>query len=656
MHLDSVTPDLALVADRWGLKTLFDALFLHAEQQSAPISSSPSNTGMLIVKFLPIMAVVDVPERFKRFLAMRLALNLIEVDEFFETCDERPDMDDVCNVQHEPGVACKRRKLDCVMTDNASDASTVPTRESTIEEGENSCKDAEGVTMPDSVISKTASGDAQGSGNCSHGETTRELFEGAVSLDASGSEANGIHIGEEENVGEATGGNDQGETSGGIESSSHEHDCDGDGGEEVVEVVERIVSAVLENGEGENADDGGVGEGASGDQSAEEGEGVNAEDGGGEEVNGEVEGGEEVNGEVGEEVDGGNDADVANEDEAENEDDIGDLVVLPEPCVPPPPYPVERKAWHKEFDVWKVFQQRKMMRLFIHYLSHYGALDYRMFLLDIVLAQLEPTIDNDDEVIDLLCQIDWFWEGPTCEMLSGDATANWSPRAWRLCALAQLSKRPAGIDIRMNWTYHNLFSDIREKAAQLANKNDDSDANSSNSSDDEQEPGFSASWDGRAGDQGFEFEMKLQCDDPDIDELAPLNLTIRLLERGEEGLDKKSGRREVTLRIKVIECGCGCALGDGDEYQGFTVSSTRSAEERVERLESFRNGNKYVIIEGDKLVSWMKRHKLQCGLLFQVRLCISPDTESERKCEDSNEGRTFECMCGFCNTGSDEFN
>lgn len=618
---------------------MFDALFLHAEQQATSINSeSPSNTGKLIIKFLPIMAIVEVPERFKRFLAMRLALDLIEVDTFFETCDERADMDDVCNVQHEQGVACRRRKVDCVTSENALDDSTVPTKERLTEDGESLCKKTEGVTAPNSEISKTASGEALENGQCSQSEKGSELLGSAVSHGASGSDANGIHVEEEGSVEAASGGNDQGETSGEAAASSQGHYRDEVEGEEVEEVVERVVSVVAENEEGESADVDGAQEGPLGDQNAEEGEEVNGE------VEAEVEAPENEEN-VADEENG------ANEGEGEDEDDVDDLEALPEPCVPPPPYPVERKAWHKEFDVWKVFQQQKMMRLFIYYLSHYGALDYRMFLLDIVLTELEPALDNDDEVIDLLRQIDWNWEGPTYEMLSVDFTANWSSRAWRLLALAKLSCKQMGVDVRMNWAYHNLFNDIHEKAAQLANKNDDSDANSSNSSDDELEPGFSAEWNDRAGDQGFEFGMRLHCLDPDPDEVAPLTLNIRLVERNEEVWDKKSARREVTSRIKVIECGCGCALGDAVEYQGFTASLTRNAEDQVEKLESFRReGNKYQIMDGSDLDSWMKRHGRQCGLLFQVRLYISPLKEIERKRgSNTNDERKVECLCGFCN-------
>lgn len=331
------------------------------------------------------------------------------------------------------------------------------------------------------------------------------------------------------------------------------------------------------------------------------------------------------------------------EEEVEDEEDE-----IRKPCAPFPPYPTEVKDWHKEFDVWHVFLQQKMMRLFVHYLSNYGSRDYRVFLLDLILGKLEPTLEDDEEVVELLRQVDWFWEGATYDMLTPELTGRWTARAWRLLALAQLQSDRQGVDVRMTWRYGRLRQDLIARAAQLANKTDESDGNSTHTSDDEDDLEFSMEWEERAGDQGFDFGMSLHCTDLDLNEMSPLTLNIRLLERMGEVFDKRAGRREVTTRIKVIESGCGCSLGDGDEFQGFTASPTMNAEERVSELESFRGGGcRFTIMESEQLEEWMKKHKIQCGLVFQVRLYIFPGEEGRRRGEGGEDSKP-KCVCGYC--------
>eukprot|EP00177_Eucheuma_denticulatum_P002173 GFKZ01003890.1.p1 GENE.GFKZ01003890.1~~GFKZ01003890.1.p1 ORF type:complete len:766 (+),score=97.61 GFKZ01003890.1:192-2489(+) len=632
--LNNAPSELALAADRWQLTTLFDALFLHAEYRANPLKSLPPlHTGDLIIRFLPIMSVVPVPERFKRFLALRLALDLELVDTFFETRHRRADLDNSCDVNHDPGVACRRRKVDCSIPphtapDTTSEASTSdqPVPEVRIQDIGNdasaSVANAGGIGESGATTGAPAAPPQEHSSDM--------LWNGAASSSATASGSASGAFPAEENEGRC-----QNPCQNGVPSV-------GDGnGQLNVQVGASVEASGVGGGVEATEQPATESDALEGTLTAGQVESSGAASQGSYLSYGQGSEGGQSNGA------GGNwamDGLEVEEDAGDGEDGIG------KPCAPAPPYPTDVKEWHKEFDIWQVFLQQKMMRLFVHYLSNHGSRDYRVFLLDLLLGKLEPGIKDDEEVVDLLRQVDWFWEGATYEMLTSELTKGWTPRAWKMLALAQLQTDRKGVDVRMTWRYGRLRRDMLTRAAQLANKTDESDGISTHSTDEEEDLGFSVDWEERAGDQGFDFGMSLHCPDLDPNDMSPLTLNIRLLERMGEIFDKRAGRREVTTRIKVIESGCGCALEDGDEYQGFTASPTMNAAERVTELHLFQQrGCRFTIMEGEQLEEWMKKHKRQCGLIFQVRLYIFPGEEARRLTEGpQNSEPKPKCVCGFC--------
>lgn len=813
--LDQAPTDLAVVADRWGLNTLFKAVFRHAEERSKWYRSVwPMKCGEIVLRYLPVMKIVEVPDRFKRFLAMKVALELTNVDAYFERANQKLNENDgiagsneqisdeleeskqqnmqTADDQEESGV---QNSMECASGqvgpeaaappgdgNEAAGADTTTTTatgengntisgagQATVQSESASSSFGESAAMleqehlPSSAYHESGNNSsavenepeeseknisqAVAEGSCAASNSgdnvqtdneggdifpeieREEVFGPGPSVDPSSSSRmretnpgvngtpeqattiNGAHA-EGEAGGDATtsldpyereevfGGDENTSTNvqevnGAASARGREQEKNGmeadstqtSNGINGDVIIEPNLTPHLPNGNSFNPDvgfpveitfngnqsesvdpestanatdaTGGTGTNEQGAAAVEEVtpsvtngipvgppvDEVSGNDDDTEILNGENEVFEDVEESLTPSASGQDDdeyQDSQYDDEAESE---------PEPLVAPPPYPIEAKPWHKEFDIWNVFQQQKMMKLFIHYLSNYGSLDYSMFLMHIILKELEPNIADDKEIVDLLWEIDWYWEGPTYEMLTGKMTAGWSPRAWRLLSLGMCGAKKKGIDIRMSWRYDKLFRDIGQRAAQLADKMEDSDANSSNSSDVDHEVGFSQDWDGRAGDGGFEFGMSLSCLNPDLSEITPLFMNINLLRSTEDVMDKRTGRREVSVRIKVIESGCGCTLGDGSKYQGFTASTVSNAEEKVIYLMSFRSGNRFKIMESDEFSAWIKRHTYDCGLTFQVRVHIFPPEEIERKQVPNTKEEMHPCLCGYCEGG-----
>lgn len=131
IHMDQVPEDLPLVADRWGLTTLFEACFTHAEERAHTHKGIPRMpASQLVIRYLPVLATVDVPARFKSYIALRIGVELTDIDQYFE---ENPIRDiglgDVCCVDHDQDTLCRRRRkgicageheTPCVTVDNAT--------------------------------------------------------------------------------------------------------------------------------------------------------------------------------------------------------------------------------------------------------------------------------------------------------------------------------------------------------------------------------------------------------------------------------------------------------------------------------------------------------------------------------------------------------
>lgn len=114
IDMSTVPHDMPLVADRWGLRTLFDACFAWAELDPA------MDTSLMLQKFIPIMSLVKVPDRFKTFFAIRLALGMSHPHHQLTTC-QSTTADSPFNysssqrfIQHVPSLQIqmsKKRKL-----------------------------------------------------------------------------------------------------------------------------------------------------------------------------------------------------------------------------------------------------------------------------------------------------------------------------------------------------------------------------------------------------------------------------------------------------------------------------------------------------------------------------------------------------------------
>lgn len=673
--LSDAPRDLPLVADRWGLTELFEAVFKHAEERVHSHGDIPPIPAWrLVEQFVPIMSVVDVPDRFKKYIAMRLALEMKDINEAFKEKLAKVELlEDECCTGCGEGVACRRRKVEKKDGEPGGEVRNASVKSLTyapsapegdpepVVEGDQdvAAPAAEGETAPavtchvgsaaatdaDDVEAGAAGGGPQlihDEANADIDETPPGIVEAqpATAETQSGSEPPAAAESEPTSddpphtatEGAAAAASSQlpvtpvaSEVNGSLPQPTPEAEANGPG-----EATDAEGDAVMApSGEGVVAEGGTTND--------------EAEEGSTEEPNenlilaGSVEGVEDdIDADAGEAASVGFAASVGGDDE-----------LIDEGVDTPPTVEELRQPWHDQFDIWKIFEQRKMMKYVVHYMSHYGNVDYTLFVLDIVLRELEPIL-NDEEAIKLLREIDWDWEGPSHEALQCPASEKWSARAWRLIAFAQSGFEGTGSDIRLSWKYNGLVHDITERAKQLLNKND-SEANSTDSSDVESESGFSVKWDRRSGSNDLEFSLALNCSDLDQQSPEPLYLSIRLLEREEMPLDMKNSKRDVALRIKVIESGCGCAIRDDDGFQGFTVSPTRTSS-KSSVLSSFKkHGDKYQIFGSEELVSWMLRHTPQCGLLFHVRLYVFPLADDEEE-EDEDEQNQYaeECTCGFC--------
>lgn len=599
--------DTPLVADRWGLRVLFEAFFSHAEERVHSYAQVERlSAGELVSRYLPIMAIVEAPQRFKSYLALRLGVEIKHVNDYFKQqgCQRVGSLDDVCCVEHEEGVTCRRRKAVCLGKDGPA----------YVQAGSISGQSVGGADV--SLCHSHASPPS----TSAQGEAVAQPGASPASVESPTQSSTEIRLAEvEDSVPEIEDSNtflvvdpvdvvDQVA----IEASAEESRCVVS---EVVNVPNGSESLLVDDSEREDGaanvttnvrDD----ETSSLDTTLEE----------------------EVSDTVLEEVP------VDDEDESNTDD--AELCIYP-----------QKAEWHDKFNIWKVFQFQKMLDQVVHYMSHYGPEDYTPLLLDAILRQLEPNL-SDDEIINLLREIDWGLEYPNGSLLNSNSVDMWSSRAWRLLATAKVGHSGEGSNILMSWNYVELFQDMHARAAELENKITESDSDSSHSSAADQD--FDVDWNGKAGVGDLEFSMSLQCDDLDLERISSLYLRIKLIEKADAPLDKAEMQRSVSVGIKVIESGCGCGLRaeDGNKYQGFTPQRflTRPDIERQD-LGSFRiAGVPFDIMSNTELGVWMKRHKRQCGLMFQVRIYVFPreDDDKEEKKEGDSDMNGNKCKCGFC--------
>eukprot|EP00178_Gracilaria_changii_P027443 TRINITY_DN877_c0_g1_i6.p1 TRINITY_DN877_c0_g1~~TRINITY_DN877_c0_g1_i6.p1 ORF type:complete len:861 (-),score=140.17 TRINITY_DN877_c0_g1_i6:1821-4403(-) len=357
-------------------------------------------------------------------------------------------------------------------------------------------------------------------------------------------------------------------------------------------------------------------------------------------------------------VDAGSSAD--DHSHADVESDVADsasIAATEEPELPVyeiDPSESEPKEWHKTFDVWNVFHQRNMLDDVIHFMSNYGCDNYIPLLLNVILQQLEPVL-SDDEILRLLRKCDWVWEAPALSVLS-ELGRDWGQRAWRLLACARTGYYGEGKEYHMFWNYVHLAGDIRDRAADVANKGSDSDSETSHSS--APDDGFTASWGQKVADNDFEFTMSLHISDvgEPWDDLSPFYLKIRLVEKEDTEISAENAKRKVTARVNVIESGCGCVLGGKAPKVGTTASSSEGTLIRSV-IDGFRllNGNpsgaggySYSVMNGNVLKSWLEKHTRHCGLAFHVRLYVAPSSETSSDTSSESSNGNVECTCGYC--------
>ncbi|CAN8075516.1 unnamed protein product [Agarophyton chilense] len=319
------------------------------------------------------------------------------------------------------------------------------------------------------------------------------------------------------------------------------------------------------------------------------------------------------------------------------------------------------KEWHKTFNVWNVFHQRNMLDDVIHFMSNYGCDNYIPLLLDVILRQLEPTL-SDEEILHFLRKCDWVWEAPEFNVLT-DLGNDWGQRAWRLLACARTGYYGKGKEYQMFWNFPCLSGAIRARAADVANKGSDSDSESSHSS--IHDESFMVAWGRKVADDEFEFTMSLNISDvgKPWEDLSPLYLKIRLLEKGGSGISPENAKRKVTARVNVIESGCGCVLGGDAPRIGTTVSSSDGTLKCSEIGGfGFMNGGpngldgySYSVMNGEVLKSWLERHTRYCGLAFHVRLHVAPRDEKNSDTSSEFSDEVVDCTCGYCEcTGCDQ--
>ena len=752
IEMNALPNDIPLVADRWGVNTLFEAYFTHAEERAHRHGGiERMHVGELVRRYMPIMTIVDVPERFKSYFSLRLGVEIKMVDEWFSKRKREGEktsvcVDDVCCVNHDEGVECRRRKShvpcsaiagvcskpleedeevdgDSRLTDVRKQENDGDGRDESTSVGAASgdCSDSDGVVKPeegatvddedgddttagdsisspngyrpesliphhagdagpaDASASPSVNTNAVASASTSTITTTGTSTSASASASASASSstsgggssavANGhegtsachaIANGQASDVTfEENTGHDADETSGSAQDTENgtvERDAPRQDATSSESIDETTVASSMLDGKtveetegGDSAAESNEVETSSGEPNADEDVAEVSEDAPSE-GNPSDEDVQQENG-----VSASSDDDIASEEDCSPEEkDKGDSSQSEEDSdspdlteeAPYSPYP-QKQEWHDMYNVWDIFQQRNMLDQVIHYMSHYGPDDYTPLLLDVILRQLETKL-SDVEVIKLLREVDWDWENPSCSVLQSNAADDWSSRAWRLLACAQVGFSGMGDDIRMSWNYSNLFRDMRDRAAELQNKTAGSDSDSSHSTDDDFAD-LSVDWDQVAGNGDLKFTMQLQCEDMCMEDLTKLNLKIKLVEEDDNAIDKTIGKREVSARIKVIESGCACDLdGEGSEgkFQGFTASPSKGSSSRTD-LWSFRlSGVSYKVMGASDLHKWMKRHKRQCGLVFQVRVYVFPLEEEEK--EEKKPEKRAECICGLC--------
>ncbi|KAI0562508.1 hypothetical protein FGB62_58g030 [Gracilaria domingensis] len=354
---------------------------------------------------------------------------------------------------------------------------------------------------------------------------------------------------------------------------------------------------------------------------------------------------------------GSNADDNSNADVESDVVDSASLAASEEPELPVyevDPSESEPKEWHKTFDVWNVFHQRNMLDDVIHFMSNFGCDNYIALLLDVILKQLEPTL-SDDEILRFLRKCDWVWDAPAFSVLS-ELGKNWGQRAWRLLACARTGYYGEGREYQMFWNYTHLAGHIRLRAAEVANKGSDSESESSHSS--APDDGFTAIWGQKVMDDEFEFTMSLNIGDvgEPWDDLSPLYLKIRLLEKEDSVISAESAKRKVTARVNVIESGCGCVLGGDAPKVGTTASSSDGTLIRSV-IDGFRfmngspsgtGGYSYSVMNGQVLKSWLEKHTRHCGLAFHVRLYVAPCNEDDSDTSSESSQEVAECTCGYC--------
>lgn len=250
-------------------------------------------------------------------------------------------------------------------------------------------------------------------------------------------------------------------------------------------------------------------------------------------------------------------------------------------------------AMFQGHDLWRVFHAARMLRTVVRHVLRYAREDHVLLLLDFVLRGLADEL-SDEDIAGLLDEFDW--EGKACSAAVERARPErWSPRSWRLLALAQANNAcRSAQELRMWWHSEGLVGKV-----------------------------LNARWDSRSctltSSTQWLFEQTayaLTLQWAGSNRSPRLSLLLRVVDP--DAADRRFLYRKMSMSVDVTGDGCMCG---GDHVQVFRE---KKSDERAVIWELLvdrnHDGVAFSILDAQDFCSWLQTHQVTCGLIFAVTL------------------------------------